>query len=78
MCDCPGNAVNTAPLYRLPFATVFSTAIFAAALGFAVFAEVPGPTTILGAAIIVASTLYIGRRAARAMSPGQVGPTLPQ
>ena len=35
VCDCPGNAVNTAPLYRLPFATVFSTAIFAAALGIA-------------------------------------------
>jgi len=34
-CDCPGNAVNAAPLYRLPFASVFATAIEAAALGMA-------------------------------------------
>ncbi|MEE8165639.1 MAG: 3-hydroxy-9,10-secoandrosta-1,3,5(10)-triene-9,17-dione monooxygenase oxygenase subunit [Myxococcota bacterium] len=35
VCECPGNAVNTAPLYRLPFASVFATAIAAAALGIA-------------------------------------------
>ena len=34
-CDCPGNAVNLSPLYRLPFASVFATAIGAAALGMA-------------------------------------------
>jgi 3-hydroxy-9,10-secoandrosta-1,3,5(10)-triene-9,17-dione monooxygenase len=34
-CDCPGNAVNKAPLYRLPFASVFATAIESAALGIA-------------------------------------------
>ncbi|MFF0526526.1 3-hydroxy-9,10-secoandrosta-1,3,5(10)-triene-9,17-dione monooxygenase oxygenase subunit [Actinomadura nitritigenes] len=26
-CDCPGHEVNKAPLYRLPFAAVFSTTI---------------------------------------------------
>ncbi|MCH2172691.1 flavin-dependent monooxygenase [Myxococcota bacterium] len=35
VCDCPGNAVNPAALYRLPFASVFSTTIYAAALGIA-------------------------------------------
>ncbi|MEE3332344.1 MAG: flavin-dependent monooxygenase [Myxococcota bacterium] len=34
-CDCPGNAVNPSTLYRLPFASVFATAIAAAALGMA-------------------------------------------
>lgn len=32
-CDCPGNAVNTHTIYRLPFASVFATAIAAASLG---------------------------------------------
>lgn len=35
VCDCPGNAVNTSPLYRQPFASVFSSAIAAPALGIA-------------------------------------------
>ena len=56
----------------------YSRLIFAAALGFVLFAEVPDPMTILGAGIIVASTLYIGRRAARVEAPTQVGRTLPQ
>jgi 3-hydroxy-9,10-secoandrosta-1,3,5(10)-triene-9,17-dione monooxygenase len=34
-CDCPGNAINTHSIYRLPFASVFSTAIAAASLGIA-------------------------------------------
>ena len=34
-CSCPGNAINPGPLYRLPFASVFSTTISAAALGIA-------------------------------------------
>ncbi len=34
-CDCPGNAVNPHPIYRLPFASVFSSAIAAAAMGIA-------------------------------------------
>ena len=32
-CDSPGNAVNTAPLYRLPFGQVFIRAINSAAVG---------------------------------------------
>ena len=35
---------------------------FAAFYGFAIFAEIPGAFTLLGAGIIVASTLYITRR----------------
>jgi len=31
--DCPGNRLNTAPLYRLPFGSVFSLTINAASLG---------------------------------------------
>ena len=34
-CSCPGNEINPGPLYRLPFASVFSTTISAAALGIA-------------------------------------------
>ncbi|WP_067168748.1 3-hydroxy-9,10-secoandrosta-1,3,5(10)-triene-9,17-dione monooxygenase oxygenase subunit [Microtetraspora niveoalba] len=34
-CHCPGNEVNTAPLYRLPFAAVFSTTISAPVVGIA-------------------------------------------
>jgi 3-hydroxy-9,10-secoandrosta-1,3,5(10)-triene-9,17-dione monooxygenase len=34
-CDCPGNAVNPNSIYRLPFASVFATAIAAASLGIA-------------------------------------------
>lgn len=34
-CDCPGNALNKNPIYRLPFASVFSSTIAAAALGIA-------------------------------------------
>ena len=32
-CACPGNELNTGPIYRIPFAAVFSTTIVAAALG---------------------------------------------
>ncbi|MFC0865945.1 3-hydroxy-9,10-secoandrosta-1,3,5(10)-triene-9,17-dione monooxygenase oxygenase subunit [Sphaerimonospora cavernae] len=34
-CDCPGNEVNTAALYRLPFAAVFSTTISTPIVGMA-------------------------------------------
>lgn len=33
--QCPGNAVNTGPLYKLPFAAVFSTTISAPIVGMA-------------------------------------------
>jgi len=33
--DCPGNRLNTAPIYRLPFGSVFPLTIHAAALGIA-------------------------------------------
>ena len=38
--------------------------ILAGAIGFLVFGEVPGPWTMLGAAVIVAAALYIARREA--------------
>ena len=34
-CDCPGNAINGSPLYRLPFASVFSNVITAPLIGMA-------------------------------------------
>jgi 3-hydroxy-9,10-secoandrosta-1,3,5(10)-triene-9,17-dione monooxygenase len=34
-CRCPGHDVNAAPLYRLPFASVFSTTITAPIIGMA-------------------------------------------
>ncbi|MGQ0662762.1 MAG: DMT family transporter [Pseudomonadota bacterium] len=43
----------------------YSRLIFATALGLALFGELPGPWTLIGAGIIVASTLYITRREAR-------------
>lgn len=33
MCNSPGNAVNTAPLYRLPFAQIFVRAVSTASIG---------------------------------------------
>lgn len=32
-CDSPGNAVNTAPLYRLPFGQIFVRAVCSSAIG---------------------------------------------
>ncbi len=43
----------------------YSRLLFAAALGFFLFAEVPDPWSYLGAAIIVAATLYLARQASR-------------
>jgi len=34
-CESPGNALNSNPIYRLPFASVFSSTIAAASLGIA-------------------------------------------
>lgn len=42
--------------------------LFAAALGYAVFREVPGPATWIGAAVIIGATLYIARVEARRRS----------
>ena len=39
--------------------------VLAGLIGFVVFAEVPGPWTLLGALVIVASTFYIARREAQ-------------
>jgi drug/metabolite transporter (DMT)-like permease len=39
--------------------------LFSAVMGFAFFAEVPGGWTLAGAALIVASTIYIARREAK-------------
>ena len=50
------NAVGPAENLRLIYATIF---------GFVLFAEIPSMWTAVGAAIIVASTLYIARAEAR-------------
>lgn len=49
-----------AATYVAPFD--YSKLIVAVLLGFILFGEIPGPWTILGAAIIVISTFYISRR----------------
>ena len=46
-------------------------------LGYFVFAEVPDLWTLLGAAVIVASTVYIARREARAAPPKDAAPLAP-
>ncbi|HET6521264.1 MAG TPA: hypothetical protein VFG47_15795, partial [Geminicoccaceae bacterium] len=53
-----GEASAMAPIEygRLPFAALY---------GFLLFAELPDGYSLLGAAIIVGSTLYIARREAR-------------
>jgi drug/metabolite transporter (DMT)-like permease len=44
----------------------YSRLLFAAALGFFLFAEAPDPWSYLGAAIIIAATLYLARQGSRA------------
>ena len=43
----------------------YSSLLFAAALGFYLFAEAPDPWSYLGAAIIIAATLYLARHGSR-------------
>ncbi len=43
----------------------YSRLLFAAALGFFLFAEAPDPWSYLGAAIIIAATLYLARQGSR-------------
>jgi drug/metabolite transporter (DMT)-like permease len=43
----------------------YSRLLFSALFGFAFFAEVPDAWTLAGAALIVASTIYIARREAQ-------------
>src|SRR5690606_25081092 len=43
----------------------YTRLIFVAAVGYLAFSEIPSPWTLLGAAIIVGSTLYIVRREAQ-------------
>jgi len=45
--------------------------LLAGLIGFAVFDEVPGPWTLLGAAVIVGAALYIARREAAQATPRQ-------
>ena len=46
-------------------------------LGYFVFAEIPDLWTLLGAAVIVASTVYIARREAQAAPPKDAAPVAP-
>ena len=52
--------------------------LLAGAIGFFVFGELPGPWTLLGAAVIIAAALYIARReAVRGTGPVRRGPPPP-
>lgn len=44
----------------------FTELLWASAMGFAVWGDVPGPATLLGGAVIFAATTWIARREARA------------
>ena len=55
----------------------YSKLLIAGAIGFFVFAEVPDLWTLAGAAIIVASTLYIARREAKLHSDAPESPPVP-
>jgi drug/metabolite transporter (DMT)-like permease len=59
-----GEATALAPLD-------YTRLVFAGALGFILFADVPGPHTLAGSVIIVASTLYITYREAQKARAGQ-------
>lgn len=48
----------------------FLELVWAALLGFAVFGAVPTGATVLGGGVILASTLWLARREARAVTPG--------
>lgn len=48
----------------------FLDLVWAAALGWMVFADVPAQTTIIGGVVIAASTVWIARREARGRAPG--------
>jgi len=51
--------------------------ILAGLIGFVIFAEVPGPWALLGAAVIVGSTFYIARREAAQRSADSKPPIAP-
>ena len=48
----------------------YTRLIFAAIMGYVLFADIPGLPTVAGAALIVGSTLYIARREARMRHAG--------
>ena len=52
----------------------YARLLFATGFGMALFAEFPDAWTVLGAAIIVASTIYIARREARLGAPPKAVP----
>lgn len=52
----------------------YARLLFATVLGIALFREFPDAWTILGAGIIVVSTVYIARREARLGAPPKAGP----
>jgi drug/metabolite transporter (DMT)-like permease len=57
-----GDAVAMAPID-------YTRLVFAVLLGLALFQEVPNLTTMLGAAIVIAATLYITIRESRLKKP---------
>ncbi len=66
--------------YRIAEATAvapfdYARLLFATGFGIVLFAEIPDVWLILGAGIIVASTVYIARREARLGAPPKTGPS---
>lgn len=52
----------------------YTRLVFATALGFAVFAEIPDAWTFVGAAIVIASAVYIARREGGGAAPPKPAP----
>lgn len=63
-----GDAAAMAPID-------YTRLIFALALGFVLFGEIPNPTTMLGALIVIAATLFITLRELRQAKPQPLPPS---
>jgi drug/metabolite transporter (DMT)-like permease len=76
LCGCLGSAGHFCLTRSFSTADISATQsvkfldlVWAAALGFAVFGDIPAQTTIIGGVVIAASTLWIARREARGRAP---------
>ncbi len=76
MCGCLGSAGHFCLTRSFSTADISATQsvkfldlVWATALGFAVFGDLPAQTTLIGGVVIAASTLWIARREARGRAP---------
>jgi len=69
-----GQLCNYSAMRRVPAATVsqfhYTQIVAGSALGYLIWRDVPAPSTVIGAAIIIAAGLYAARTAGRAQEAG--------